>query len=136
MKKKVLLALAAVIVATVVTGFVYADAKINLEAELIFTGATDDRVILNITNWGRKTVTIAEDAYYIDEIGSPGSWQCLTTEAVEIGPRQTKYIEFEIEKAVTHGDKSILVFFFEHEGYWYLAKTGVDLGFEYFQHHN
>jgi len=136
MKKKVLLVLAAVIVATAVTGFVYAGSRIELDTELIFTGATDDRVVLSITNWGRKAVTISEDAFYIDEIGSAGSWRCTAKEPVTLGPRQARYIEFDIEWAVSHGDNSILAFFFEHEGKWYLAKTGPDLGFEYFEHHN
>ena len=135
MKKKVLMALAAVIVATAVTGFVYAESRIDLDTELIFTGATDDRVILSITNWGRRNITISEDAFYIDEVGSAGSWQCNTEENVVLGPRQARYIEFEIERAVTHGDNSILVFFFEHEGRWYLAKTGPELGLEYFGQH-
>lgn len=136
MRKKVLLALAAAIVATAVTGFVYAESRIELEAELIFTGATDDRVILSITNWGRRDITISEDAFYIDEVGSPGSWECMAEEPITLGPRQARYIEFQIERAVAHGDNSILAFFFQHEGDWYLAKTGVALGFEYFDQHN
>lgn len=136
MKKKILLITVVVLVATAITGFVYAESKIDLDAKLIFTGATDDRVILNITNWGRRDITISEDAFYIDEVGSAGSWQCLAEEPVTLGPRQSRYIEFEIERAVTHGDNSILAFFFRHEGDWYLAKTGVNLGFEYFEHHN
>jgi hypothetical protein len=47
-----------------------------------------------------------------------------------------RYIEFEIEWPVSHGDNSILAFFFEHDGKWYLAKTGQALGFEYFAQHN
>ncbi len=136
MRKKVLLALTAVIVATAVTGFVYAESRIEIDAELIFTGATDDRVVLSITNWGRKAITISEDAFYIDEVGSPGSWECAAEEPVTLGPRQARYIEFEIERAVAHGDNSILAFFFEHNGDWYLAKTGPALGFEYFEQHN
>ena len=136
MKKKVLLALTAVIVATAVTGFVYAESRIELDAELIFTGATDDRVIMSVTNWGRKPVAISEEAFYIDEVGSAGSWQCTADEEITLGPRQARYIEFEIERAVSHGDNSILVFFFQHEGDWYLAKTGPALGFEYFEQHN
>lgn len=136
MRKKVLLAVVAVLVATAVTGFVYAESRIEIDAELIFTGATDDRVILSITNWGRKAITISEDAFYIDEVGSPGSWECAAEEPVTLGPRQARYIEFEIERAVAHGDNSILAFFFEHNGDWYLAKTGPALGFEYFEQHN
>ena len=136
MRKKVLLAVVAVLVATAVTGFVYAESRIEIDAELIFTGATDDRVILSITNWGRKAITISEDAFYIDEVGSPGSWECAAEEPVTLGPRQARYIEFEIERAVAHGDNSILAFFFEHNGDWYLAKTGPELGFEYFEQHN
>lgn len=136
MRKKVLLAVVAVLVATAVTGFVYAESRIEIDAELIFTGATDDRVILNITNWGRKAITISEDAYYIDEVGSPGSWKCIADEPVTLGPKQARYINFEIEWPVSHGDNSILAFFFEHEGRWYLAKTGPELGFEYFEQHN
>lgn len=135
MKKKVLLVLAAVIIATAVTGFVYAESRIDLEAELIFTGATDDRVILSITNWGRKKIVLSEDAFYIDEVGSPGSWKCVAEEEVTLGPRQARYIEFEIERAVTHGDNSILVFFFKHQGNWYLAKTGPKLELEYYDQH-
>ena len=136
MRKKVLLAVVAVLVATAVTGFVYAESRIEIDAELIFTGATDDRVILSITNWGRKAITLSEDAFYIDEVGSPGSWECAAEEPVTLGPRQARYIEFEIERAVAHGDNSILAFFFEHNGDWYLAKTGPALGFEYFEQHN
>lgn len=136
MKKKILMVLTAVIIATAVTGFVYAESRIELDTELIFTGATDDRVILSITNWGRKDVTISKEAFYIDEVGSAGSWQCMADEVVTLGPRQARYIEFEIERAVSHGDNSILAFFFEHQGKWYLAKTGPALGFEFFEQHN
>ena len=136
MKKKIIMVLAVLIVATAVTGFVYAESRIDLDTDLIFTGATDDRVILSVTNWGRKAVTISEDAFYIDEVGSPGSWKCSAEEPVTLGPRQMRYIEFEIEWPVSHGDNSILSFFFEHEGEWYLAKTGPALGFEYFEQHN
>ena len=136
MRKKLLLVIAAVIAAAAITGFVYAESRIDLEAELIFTGATADRVLLDITTWGRKEVTISEDAFYIDEVGSAGSWKCTLAEPVTLEHGQSKYVEFQIEKAVTHGDNSILVFFFRHEGDWYLAKTGVNLGFEYFSQHN
>lgn len=136
MKKKLLLTLAAVLAATAITGFVYAESRIELDTELIFTGATDDRVILSITNWSRRDVTLSESGFYIDEVGSPGSWQCIAEEAVTLGPRQARYIEFEIERPVTHGDNSVLVFFFEHNAKWYLAKCGPALGFEYYGQHN
>lgn len=136
MKKKVLLLFTAVLFATAVTGFVHAGSRIELDAELIFTGATDDRVILSITNWSRKAVTVSEEAFYIDEVGSPGSWKCAAEEPVTLKPRQARYVEFEIERAVSHGDNSVLAFFFEHRGKWYLAKTGPELDFEYFEQHN
>lgn len=136
MGKRVLLMLAVVIVATAVTSFVYADSRIDVDANLIFTGATDDRVILSITNWSRRPITLAENAFYIDEVGSPGSWNCAAEESVTLGPRQARYITFEIEWPVSHGDNSILAFYFEHEGQWYLAKTGPALGFEFFEQCN
>lgn len=136
MRKRILLTVAAVLVATAVTGFVYAESRLDLEAELIFTGATDDRVALKITNWSRKKVTIAEEGFYIDEVGSAGSWNCRTEEAVTLGPWQSRQLDFDIEKSVTHGSNSILVFFFEHDGTSYLAKCGENLGLEYFNQHN
>jgi len=127
--------LTVVIVATAVTGFVYAESRISLEAELVFTGATDDRVILSITNRGKKKVILSEDAFYIDEVGSPGSWTCKSEDEVVLGPHQARYIEFDIERAVAHGDNSVLVFFFRHNDKWYLAKTGPKLELEYYDQH-
>ena len=136
MRKRLIFTVIAVLIAGAVTGVVFAESRIEMDAELIFTGATDDRVILNITNWGRKDITIAQEGFYIDETGSAGSWSCKSEEEVTLGNRQCRYIEFEIERAVSHGDNSVLVFFFEHEGTWYLAKTGVNSGLEYYGEHN
>lgn len=136
MKKRLILIMAVLLIAATVTGFVFAESRIDMDAELIFTGATSDTVVLNVTNWGRRDITIAQDGFYIDETGSAGSWECVADEEVTLGHRQARYIEFEIEQAVTHGDNSILAFFFQHEGKWYLAKVGPALGFEYFDQHN
>ena len=136
MKKRIIVTVAALLLAITVTGFVFAGSKIELETELIFTGATSDTVVLSITNWSRKDITVSADGFYIDEVGSAGSWECVLQEPVTLGPRQARYLEFEIEKAASHGDNSILVFFFRHEGDWYLAKTGKLLGLEYYRQHN
>lgn len=136
MKKRIIGLLTAALVMTALTAYVFAGSKIDLEAELIFDSATSDHVIMNITNRGKGTVYISKDAYYIDEIGSPGSWSCAAAEDVTLGPNQSKYIDFYITEAVTHGDNSILAFFFKHSEHWYLAKTGKKLGFEYFSQHN
>ena len=136
MKKKFVPVIAALVLAVTVTGFVFAESKVDLETELIFTGATSDRVLLDITNNGSRSITVAQSGFYIDEIGSAGSWECCTRGSKVVEPGQSESIEFEIEKAVTHGDNSVLVFFFGTDSRWYLAKTGVNLGFEFFAQHN
>ena len=156
MKKKaagILFALAALIVAT---GLGFADTKgspetemtaveaaateqteVNFSAELEFEAAMDDHVVLKITNHGNRNMRIYSQAHYIDQVGSADSWDCSGgDEDIIAGPKQTEYISFYMKKAVAHGDNSILAFFFQYNGHWYLGKVGENNGIEYFQQHN
>lgn len=136
MRKKLIWMVAICFVMTAVTAYVFAGSKIDLQTELIFDSATSDHVVLSITNRGKGNVYISKDAYYMDEIGTAGSWACTAKDDITIEPGQTEKIDFYITEAVTHGDHSVLAFFFKHSEKWYLAKTGVELGFEYFSQHN
>lgn len=136
MKKKILGIAAGCFLMMAVTAYVFAGSKIDLETELIFDSATSDHVVMKITNRGKGNVYISNDAYYMDEIGTAGSWSCASKEEVAIMPGETEHIDFYITEAVSHGDNSILAFFFKQGDTWYLAKTGVKLGFEYFSQHN
>lgn len=111
--------------------------EVNFTASLEFDAATDDHVVLKITNCGNLNMRIFSQAHYMDQIGSAGSWDCSAGEEdVIAGPQQTEYIDFQIEKPVTHGDDSILAFFFQYNGHWYLGKVGENNGIEYFQQHD
>lgn len=136
MKKKIILLAVLVIVMGIVSGMVFANTRIDFETELLFDSATDDTLVLNITNRGRSDLTVSRNAHYMDELGSAGSWECTAAEDVVVSPGQSKYIHFYLPEAVAHGDHSVLAFYFLHDDYWYLAKTGVEYGLEIFTDHD
>ncbi|MCB6994527.1 hypothetical protein LI177_13655 [bacterium 210820-DFI.6.37] len=110
---------------------------VNFTASLEFDAAMDDHVVLKITNYGARNMRIFSQAHYMDQIGSAGSWDCSAGEEdIIAGPKQTEYISFHMKKAVAHGDNSILAFFFQYDGHWYLGKVGENNGIEYFQQHD
>lgn len=113
------------------------DPEVNFTAALEFDAAVDNHVALKITNYGCRNMRIFSQAHYMDQIGSAGSWDCSAGEEdVIVGPGQTEHIDFQITDAVTHGDASILAFFFQYDGHWYLGKVGESSGIEYFQQHD
>jgi len=136
MKKRIIGVLAVMLLTTAVTAYVFAGTRLLLEAELVFESATSNHVILNITNKSRQEIYISRDAYYIDEIGSPGSWNCTAEDDIRLGPGQQKLIDYKITEAVTHGDNSILSIFVKYENQWYLTKVGPALGLESYSQHN
>ena len=136
MKKKVILLTVLVIVMGVVSGVVFANSRIDFETELLFDSATDNTIVLNITNRGRSEFTVSKNAHYTDELGSAGGWECTAAEDVVVGPGQSKYIHYYLPEAVAHGDHSVLAFYFLHDDYWYLAKTGVEYGQEIHMNHD
>ncbi len=136
MKKKIILLAVLVIVTGVISGVVFANSRIDFEAELIFDSATDDKVVLCVTNRGRHDLTVSRNAHYMDELRSAGSWECTAEEDVVIGPGQSKYIHYYLPEAVAHGDHSVMAFYFLHDDYWYLAKTGVEYGLEIYMDHD
>ena len=136
MKKKIILLVVLVIVMGVVSGVVYANSRINFEAELLFSSATDDTLVLNVTNRGRQDLVISRTAYYMDELGSAGSWDCTAEEDTVVSPGQSKYIHYYLPEAVAHGDHSVMSFFFLHDDYWYMCKVGEEYGMEIHKNHD
>lgn len=136
MKKRIIILTVIVLAIGAISGFVFANSRIDFDAELHFDSATDDTVVLSITNRGSSDLTVSEQAYYMDELGSAGSWECIADEDTVIGPGQCKYIHYYLPEAVAHGDNSIMAFYFKHNDYWYLAKTGVNYGLEIFTEHD
>lgn len=136
MKKRVLVVALLLLITGVVSGVVFANSRIDFETELLFFSATDDKLVLNVTNRGRSDIVISKDAHYMDELGTAGSLKCTAEEDVVVGPGQTKYIRYYLPEAVAHGDHSVLAFFFKHDDYWYLAKTGVEYGLEIYMDHD
>ena len=110
--------------------------KPDFIARLQFDAAMDDHVKLLLTNQGHKTMQIAADARYMDHLGTAGSWGGSAGSEQTIKPGQTVSMEFHISKIVAHGNRSILAFFFQYDGTWYLGKVGDDNGTEYFLQHN
>lgn len=113
-----------------------AETKVDFSAELQFDSAVDNYVTLKITNHGSGNLRIASQAHYMDEVGSAGSWDCSAEGDRIAGPGQTEFVDFEITEPVTHGDHSILAFFFQYGETWYLGKVGKNNGVEYFRQHN
>lgn len=110
--------------------------EVSFTAELQFDAATDEHVKLLLTNYGEQNMHIAKEAQYMDELGTAGSWDCHTKSDASVKPGQTATVEFYISRAVAHGDNSILAFFFQYDGRWYLGKAGTNNGVEFFQQHN
>lgn len=110
--------------------------EVNFTAKLRFDSDEDKHVELVLSNWGKQVMTVSASAYYMDQIGSAGSRPCDAGEDTEIQPGETKCISFALAEKAPHGDNSILAFFFEYGGRWYLGKTGEKNGVEYFLEHN
>lgn len=136
MKKKIILLAVLIIVMGVVSGVVFANSRIDFDAELLFDSATDDTVVLNVTNRGRQDLVISKTAHYMDELGSAGSWDCNAAEDTVVSPGQSKYIHYHLPEAVAHGDHSVMAFYFLHDDYWYLCKVGVEYGMEIYKNHD
>lgn len=136
MRKKIVLIVVIVLALGVVSGVVFANSRVNFEAELLFSSATDNSVVLNVTNRGRHDLVISKMASYMDELGTAGSWDASAAEDTVVKPGQSKYIRFSLAEAVAHGDHSVLAFYFLHDDYWYLCKTGVEYGTEIYKDHD
>ncbi|MBP3384417.1 MAG: hypothetical protein J6M22_03025 [Firmicutes bacterium] len=136
MRKKIVLIVVLVLALGVVSGVVFANSRVNFDAELLFSSATDDKVVLNVTNRGRQDLVISKTASYMDELGTAGSWDAAAEDDTVVRPGQSKYIRFHLEEAVAHGDHSVLAFYFLHDDYWFLCKTGVDYGTEIYKNHD
>ena len=136
MRKKIVLIVVLVLALGIVSGVVFANSRVNFDVELLFSSATDDEVVLNVTNRGRQDLVISKTASYMDELGTAGSWEASASEDTVVKPGQSKYIRFRIEEAVAHGNHSVLAFYFLHDDYWYLCKTGVEYGTEIYKNHD
>lgn len=110
--------------------------EVNFTAKLWFVSKEDKQVYLILSNCGKQVMTVSSGAYYMDQIGSAGSRICDARADTEVKPGQTKRICFQLAEKAPHGDNSILAFFFEYGGQWYLGKTGRKNGIEYFLKHN
>jgi len=136
MRKKIVLVVVLLIIMGVVSGVVFANSRVNFDAELLFSSATDDELVLNVTNRGKKDLVISRKASYLDELGAAGSWQATAEEDTVVKPNQSKYIRFYLPEALAHGDHSVLAFYFLHDDYWYLCKTGCEYGTEIYDTHD
>ena len=150
MKKKIAGGLIAALIFAVATGLVFADSsdrqtvakdrnpesEVAFAAELDFYSAKDDRVLLRLTNLGETEMRVAPQARYIDQIGSAGFTEGNSQVQTALAPGKTKEIEFQLTVPRAHGENSILSFFFEYDGYWYLGKVGQRNGIEYFLNHD
>lgn len=110
--------------------------EVRFVAELQFDAAMDDHVKLVLTNQGSGEMRIAPGARYMDHLGTAGSWGCSASDEQIVEPGQTLCVEFHISEIVAHGNRSILAFFFQYNGCWYLGKVGEDNGVEYFLQHD
>lgn len=149
MKRKVAGILFALLTLVVASSLVFADTaeetvekrasgagEVNFTARLNFESEMDNHVELELSNHGTSDMLISRQAHYIDEIGSAGSWDCRGPEDVPVGPGKSQRVRFEIAAPVSHGKNSILAFFFQYDGKWYLGKVGENNGVEYFLQHN
>lgn len=110
--------------------------SINFTAKLVFQSAVDDHVILELTNQENAELHIASQAYYMDQLGSEGSWDCAARQETIVKAGDTVYVDFYTAQAVTHGENSILAFYLQYEDQWFLAKVGERNGVECFLRHN
>ncbi len=147
MKRSVAGILFVLVMALVASGLAFADTdqnsspvdaagEVNFTAELQFDSAMDNHVELELTNHGNKDFQIFSQAHYMDQLGSAGSWNCDAGKDITVKPGEKAHVEFSIEKTVAHGEQSILAFFFQYDGNWYLGKVGEKNGIEYFLQHN
>lgn len=111
-------------------------AAVSFRAKLQFDSAMDDHVTLVLKNDGQKELRIGTQAHYMDQIGSAGSWDCTAQQEAIVQPGNTVHMKFTMDQAAAHGENSILAFYFQYEGAWYLAKVGERNGVEYFARHN
>lgn len=138
-----------IVVVTVASGLVFADTggkqaanqdnlskEVNFTAKLDFDSSMDNQVSMRLTNYGSDEMTIAAQAHYIDNQGSAGSWDCEAKEDCVIDSGKNDSIDFRIERPVSHGDNSILAFFFQYRGEWYLGKVGRNNGIEFYLQHD
>lgn len=109
---------------------------VSFTAQLQFSSAMDDHVILELTNQGSKEMRIAAQGHYMDQIGSAGSWDCGAQRETIAGPGETVYVDFYTAQAVAHGENSILAFYIQYENQWFLAKVGELNGVECFSQHD
>ena len=72
----------------------------------------------------------------MDQLGSAGSWDCVARQETAVEPGETVDMEFNMDQAVTHGENSILAFYIQYQGQWYLAKVGEQNGTECFLGHD
>lgn len=137
-----------VAVIAIATGLVFADTaesqlvsmnnlseEVNFTAKLHFSSSMDNHAAMEITNYGKEKITIAAQAHYMDNVGSAGSWDCKLDEDAVIPPGKTRTVNFYIEKPAAHGENSILAFFFQYGGEWYLGKVGEKNGIEFYLQH-
>lgn len=135
------------VTAVMVSGLAFADTsqgrklpdaagEVNFTAELSFDGAMDDYVELDLANYGQQPMKVMPEAHYMDHLGTAGSWDCKAEAPAVIGAGRSKRIGFLLPQAVSHGENSILAFFFQYNGSWYLGKVGETNGVEYFLEHN
>lgn len=110
--------------------------SINFTAKLVFQSAVDDHVILQLTNQETAELHIASQAYYMDQLGSAGSWDCAAQQETVVKAGETVYVDFYTAQAVAHGENSILAFYLQYEDQWFLAKVGERNGVECFLRHN
>ncbi|MCI9595827.1 MAG: hypothetical protein HFE75_00735 [Firmicutes bacterium] len=109
---------------------------VKFAAELQFNSAMDDHVVLRLTNLESEKICVAEQAHYMDQLGSAGSWDCMARQETAVEPGETVDMEFNMDQAVTHGENSILAFYIQYQGQWYLAKVGEQNGTECFLGHD
>ena len=150
MTKKLTGVLIAALIFAVATGLVFADSsgsrnaaegnspesEVAFAAGLTFYSQKDEQAILRLTNLGQTEMRVAQQAHYIDNIGSAGSIAGNAGTQTVLEPGETKRIEFHLAAPCSHGENSILSFFFEYDGYWYLGKVGQKNGIEYFLDHD
>lgn len=150
MKKKAIGILAAVLIFAVATGLVFADSadkqsrrktsapdtEVAFAASITFDSDRDGRLTLRLNNLGKREMRVAPQANYIDNAGSAGSTPAAAKAETNVKPGQTARIPFQLENACDHGENSILSFFFQYDGYWYLGKVGPRNGIEYYRNHD
>lgn len=122
--------------ASELSGGAFESETVKFAAELQFNSAMDDHVALRLVNLGAETMSIAAQAHYMDQVGSAGSWDCMARQESAVGSGESIDMDFYMDQAVTHGENSILAFYIQYQGQWYLAKVGERNGTECFSRHN